>query len=71
MLSNLNASRTINGILLLLGLLFFKPLAYFVALMMFVAGLTNYCLMEKILQKFGFRNTCGMEKQKTEKLMEL
>src|SRR3989344_5180403 len=27
--------------------------------MMFFAGLTNYCLMEKILQRFGFQNTCS------------
>jgi len=58
-LLNINASRIVNSILLLLGLVFFKPLAYFVALMMFFAGLTNYCLMEKILQRFGFQNTCS------------
>jgi len=56
---SINASRVVNSILLLLGLIFFKPLAYFVALMMFLAGLTNYCLMEKILQRFGFQNTCS------------
>src|SRR3989338_6554455 len=55
----INASRIVNSILLLIGLVFFKPLAYFVALMMFFAGLTNYCLMEKILQRFGFQNTCS------------
>ena len=58
-LLNINASRIVNSILLLIGLLFFKPLAYFVALMMFLAGLTNYCLMEKILQRLGFQNTCS------------
>ena len=58
-LLSINASRIVNSILLLLGLVFFKPLAYFVALMMFFAGLTNYCLMEKILQRFGFQNTCS------------
>ena len=58
-LLSINASRMVNSILLLLGLLFFKPLAYFVALMMLLAGLTNYCLMEKILQRLGFQNTCS------------
>ena len=27
--------------------------------MMLFAGLTNYCLMEKIVQKCGFKNTCS------------
>jgi len=58
-LLNINASRIVNSILLIFGLVFFKPLAYFVALMMFFAGVTNYCLMERILQRFGFQKTCN------------
>lgn len=58
-ISSMNATRMINSILLIIGLVFFAPLAWFVAIMMFIAGLTNYCLMEKILSKIGFKNTCG------------
>ncbi|MBI4146467.1 hypothetical protein HY489_03970 [Candidatus Woesearchaeota archaeon] len=64
----LNITRLVNGGLLVLGLLFFKPLAYFVAVMMIIAGLTNYCIMEKLLQRLGFKDgrvmktSCEVEK---------
>ena len=61
----LNMIRIVNGLLLLIGLLFFKPLAYFVAAMMIVAGLTGYCLMERLLQRVGFKETCSNGAKKT------
>ncbi len=60
MVSCTNVTRIVNSILLIIGLLFFIPLVWFVALMMLIAGLTNYCLMEKILQKLGFNKTCRL-----------
>ncbi len=55
----MNIVRLVNGTLLLIGLLYFKPLAYFIAAMMILAGLTNYCLMEKMLHKLGVKDSCG------------
>ena len=57
----LNITRLINGGLLVLGLLFFKPLAYFIAVMMIIAGLTNYCLMERLLKRLGLKDGCVMK----------
>ena len=54
---SINPVRLTIGILMLVGLLFFKPLAYLVAIMMIVAGLTGFCLLEKIFAKFGAKNT--------------
>lgn len=54
-----NLTRIINGVLILIGLLFFKPLAYFVGVMMIFAGLSGICLMEKFLNKFGIKGGCG------------
>jgi uncharacterized membrane protein YphA (DoxX/SURF4 family) len=63
-MSCLNITRILNGILLIIGLLFFKPLAYFIAVMMIIAGLTGYCMMEKILQKLGVENKCKTRYEK-------
>lgn len=54
-----NLIRIINGVLILVGLLFFKPLAYFVGIMMIFAGLSGICLMEKLLEKIGIKGGCG------------
>lgn len=49
------------GIIVLVGLLVFKPLAYFAAVMMIFAGLTGICLLEKIFAKIlGTSATCGV-----------
>ncbi len=56
---SINLTRLTNGILLFIGLLWFKPLAYFVAVMMIVAGLTGVCLMEKMFRKLGVNTGCG------------
>lgn len=60
-MSAINLTRLTNGILILTGLLFFKPLAYFVGIMMIFAGLTGICLMEKFFNKLGVQEKCGMK----------
>lgn len=57
-MSSLNLTRIINGILILVGLLFFKPLAYFVGIMMIFAGLTGICWMERFFNKVGIQGKC-------------
>lgn len=54
------------GIIVLVGLLFFKPLAYFAAVMMIFAGLTGICLLERFFAKIlGTSATCGVASVKT------
>ena len=51
------------GIIVLVGLLVFKPLAYFAAVMMIFAGLTGICLLEKFFAMLlGTSATCGDQK---------
>lgn len=57
-MSSIKLTRITNGALILIGLLFFKPLAYLVAIMMIFAGLTGVCLLEKIFNKFGLQGKC-------------
>lgn len=40
------------GVIVIVGLLFFKPLAYFAGAMMIFAGLTGVCFLEKFFAKF-------------------
>jgi SAM-dependent methyltransferase len=47
----LNLTRIVMGAIVIAGLLFFKPLAYFAAAMMIFAGLTGICFLEKFLSK--------------------
>ena len=58
-MSPMSLTRITNGILILIGMFFFKPLVYFVAIMMIVAGLTGFCLMEKLFNRFGIQGKCG------------
>ena len=58
-MSSMSLTRITNGILILIGILFFKPLVYFVAVMMIVAGLTGFCLLEKLFNRFGLQGKCG------------
>ena len=60
-MSSVNLTRLIMGVLILIGLLFFKPLAYFVAAMMIVAGLTGFCLLEKLPNKCGIQSKCSIK----------
>ncbi len=60
-MSSIKLTRLIIGILILVGLLFFKPLAYFVGIMMIFAGLTGICLLEKLLNKFGIQGKCDLK----------
>lgn len=58
-MSTISLTRITNGVLILIGILFFKPLVYFVAVMMIVAGLTGFCLLEKLFNRFGLQGKCG------------
>jgi Protein of unknown function (DUF2892) len=60
-MSSIGLTRISNGMLILAGMLFFKPLVYFVAIMMIVAGLTGFCLLEKVFNKFGIQAKCGLK----------
>ena len=61
-MSSINLTRLTIGILILVGLLFFKPLAYLVGIMMIFAGLTGVCLLEKLFNKFGIQGKCNINK---------
>ena len=60
-MSSINPVRLTIGILILLGLLFFKPLAYLVGIMMVVAGLTGFCLLEKLFCRLGVQKKCNLK----------
>ncbi len=60
-MSSIKLTRLTMGILILIGLLFFKPLAYFVGIMMIFAGLTGICLLEKLFNKFGIQGKCNIK----------
>lgn len=51
-MKSLNLTRLIMGIMVIMGLLFFKPLAYFAGAMMIFAGLTDVCFLEKFFSRF-------------------
>lgn len=58
---SLNLTRIVMGIIVIVGLLFFKPLAYFAGAMMVFAGLTGVCFLEKLLSKVLSSGTsCSM-----------
>ena len=46
-MSSMKLVRLTNGMLILIGLLFFKPLAYFVGIMMIFSGLTGVCIFKQ------------------------
>ncbi len=60
-MSSIKLTRHTMGVLILVGLLFFKPLAYFVGIMMIFAGLTGICLLEKLFNKFGIQGKCDIK----------
>ncbi len=60
-MSSIKVVRLVNGMLILIGLLFFKPLAYFVGIMMIFSGLTGVCLLEKLFNKFGIQGSCSLK----------
>jgi hypothetical protein len=60
-MASIKLTRLTNGLLILIGLLFFKPLAYFVGIMMIFAGLTGICLLEKVFDKFGVQEKCDLK----------
>jgi len=51
-MKSLNLTRVTMGIIVIGGLLFFKPVAYFAGAMMIFAGLTGICFLEKFFAKF-------------------
>ena len=58
-MSSMSYTRITIGILILIGMFFFKPLVYVVAVMMIVSGLTGICLLEKLFNKCGIKGKCG------------
>ena len=57
-----NLTRSTTGVLIIVGLLLFRPLAYFVGAMMIFAGLTGICLLEILFSKiFGVSASCSLE----------
>lgn len=60
-MKNLNTARIAIGIMIILGLLFFKPLAYFAGIMMIFSGITGTCWLEKLFEKFGVKASCGLK----------
>ena len=60
-MSSMKLTRLTNGILIIAGLLFCKPLAYFVGIMMIFAGLTGICLLERLFNKFGIQGKCDIK----------
>ncbi len=60
-MSSIRLTRLTMGILILVGLLFFKPLAYFVGIMMIFSGFTGICLLEKLFNKLGIQGKCDLK----------
>ncbi len=60
-MSSIKLTRLTIGILIFIGLLFFKPLAYFVGIMMIFSGLTGICLLEKLFNKLGIQTKCDLK----------
>lgn len=56
----LNLTRLTVGIMVIVGLLFFKPLTYFAGAMMIFAGVTGICFLERFFSKVpGVNTTCS------------
>lgn len=58
---SINLTRLTIGILIIIGLLFFKPLAYVIGIMMIFSGLTGICLLERFFNKLGIRDKCDLK----------
>ena|SRR3989338_8683668 len=59
-MKSINLTRLTIGIMIIAGLLFFKPLAYFTGIMMIFAGLTGICFLEMFYAKvFGINSSCS------------
>lgn len=65
----LNLTRLTMGIIILIGIFFFKPLVYLAGAMMIFAGLTGICLLEIFYNKLlGVGcGSCEKQKEKEEK----
>lgn len=60
-MKSLNLTRITMGVIVIVGLLFFKPLAYFAGAMMIFAGLTGICFLEKFFSRFfGGGTSCSV-----------
>src|SRR3990172_8308349 len=58
---SINLTRLTIGSLVILGLVFWTPLAYFVGAMMIFAGLTNVCLLERLFARLlGASASCSL-----------
>ncbi len=47
-MTTISLTRTSIGILLIVGLLYQRPLIWFIAFMQIIAGLTGVCLLDKV-----------------------
>ena len=58
---SINLTRLTIGSLVILGLVFWTPLAYFAGAMMIFAGLTNVCLLERLFARLpGASTSCSL-----------
>jgi len=59
-MQSINLTRLTIGSLVILGLVFWTPVAYFAGAMMIFAGLTNICLLERLFARtFGTTTSCS------------
>ncbi len=60
-MKGINLTRLTMGIMILVGLLVFRPLAYLCGMMMIFAGLTGICFLEKLFNRiFGAPASCSL-----------
>ena len=63
MMKSVNLTRLTIGIMIIVGLLFFKLLAYFGGIMMIFTGLTGICFLEMFYAKiFGISSSYSIGK---------
>ena len=52
-MKSINLTRLTTGLMIIVGLLVFRPLAYFVGIMMIFAGLTGICFLERLFGRIA------------------
>jgi hypothetical protein len=58
---SINLTRLTIGSLVILGLVFWLPVAYFAGAMMVFAGVTNVCLLERLFARLpGSSTSCSL-----------
>lgn len=60
-MKSLNLTRITTGVMVIVGVLFFRPLAYLAGAMMIFAGVTGICFLEKLYSRLlGTSSSCSM-----------